>query len=85
MPGMLDTKPEKQEEKLKILITNGQNEAFKQLCSLLNESLDKIVGNAIERGKYTQFNLSETIEYIVLLRLNGEMIRCAGLRKHMYR
>lgn len=67
---------------MEILITNGQNEAFKHLCSLLDESLDKIVGNTIERGKYTQFNLSETIEHVVLLRLNGEMIGCAGLRKY---
>lgn len=48
------------------LRTDGKNTDFIELCRLLDENLDELVGKKFQRSQYAQYNTLEMIHHVVL-------------------
>jgi putative hydrolase of HD superfamily len=49
-----------------IVRTDGTNEDFVELCRLLDENLDEIVGKKFQRSQYAQYNTLENIHHVIV-------------------
>jgi putative acetyltransferase len=47
--------------------TDGTNGDFIELCRLLDEDLDEIVGEKIQRSQYAQYNTLESIHHVLVV------------------
>lgn len=66
---------------MEIVHTDGKNKDFIALCRLLDSNLDEIVGGAIQREKYNQYNQLDDIKDVVLLYIDGNPV-ASGSYKH---
>jgi putative acetyltransferase len=48
------------------LRTDGKNTDFIELCRLLDENLDELVGKKFQRSQYAQYNTLEQIHHVVV-------------------
>ncbi|BBF43538.1 predicted acetyltransferase [Lachnospiraceae bacterium KM106-2] len=60
-----------------ILKTDGCNEDFKELCELLDENLDELVGRKFQRSQYAQYNTLENIHNVIIF-YDGDKAIAAG-------
>ena len=67
---------------MKYIITNGENLDFVRLCGLLDETLDEIVGNKIDRSKFIPFNTLESIHDVILAYNDDVPIGCVSFKKY---
>lgn len=66
---------------MEIIHTDGRNPDFIRLCRLLDENLDEIVGGAIQREKYVQYNQLDDIHDAVVIYIDGDAA-AGGSYKH---
>ena len=67
---------------MKIIHTDARNQDFVGLCRLLDGHLDELVGGAIKREKFNQFNLLKDIDFVVLIYLDNVAVAGGGLKHY---
>lgn len=61
-------------------LTDGNNSDFSDLCKLLDENLDELVGGFEKRKKFIEFNTLESIQNVIIA-YDGEIpVGCAGFK-----
>jgi GNAT superfamily N-acetyltransferase len=67
---------------MEYIITDGNNKDFIQLCGMLDDYLNEIVGGEKQREQYNQYNTLENIHDVILLYENGQPIACASFKEY---
>ncbi len=67
-------------EDVEIVYTDGKNKDFIELCRLLDENLDEIVGGEKQRKQYAQYNALEDINDVVLFYNDKTAVGCASFK-----
>ena len=62
--------------------TNGQNQDFILLCTMLDNALDEIVGGKKQREHYVQFNTLHDIHDVVVIYHKDIPIGCGGYKRY---
>ncbi len=67
---------------LKCEYTDGSNSDFVELCRLLDDNLDQLVGGAEQRKNYVQYNTLENIHDVVLFYDEDKPCACASFKHY---
>ncbi len=67
-------------EDMKIVYTDGKNKDFIELCRLLDDNLDEIVGGKKQRQQYAQYNTLEDINDVILIYNDEIAVSCASFK-----
>lgn len=67
---------------MKIVYTDGKNKDFIELCSLLDDNLNEIVGGEKQRKQYNQYNTLEKIHDVVLIYDGMLAVGCASFKHY---
>lgn len=67
---------------MKIIHTDGRKNDFIQLCRLLDEDLEEIVGGDFQRQVYEQFNQLNDIHDVVLIYDNEQAVACGSYKRY---
>ena len=62
--------------------TNGKNKDFIMLCTMLDNTLDEIVGGKKQREHYVQFNSIQDINNVVVIYYKDTPIGCGGFKRY---
>lgn len=62
--------------------TNGKDKDFIELCELLDEYLDEIVGGRKQREEYNRYNTLEDIHDVILIYEDGKAIACGSFKEY---
>jgi len=65
---------------MEIVYTDGNNNDFIELCRLLDDNLDEIVGGEKQRKQYAQYNTLVDINDVVLLYKDKTAVACASFK-----
>ncbi|HAH62047.1 MAG TPA: hypothetical protein DCL73_08115 [Treponema sp.] len=65
-----------------IVRTDGTNEDFVELCRLLDENLDEIVGKKFQRSQYVQYNTLENIHHVLIAYDGTKAIACGSFKEY---
>jgi GNAT superfamily N-acetyltransferase len=65
---------------VEIVYTDGNNKDFIELCRLLDDNLDEIVGGEKQRKQYAQYNTLEDINDVILLYNDKTAVGCASFK-----
>ena len=60
---------------------DGTNKEFVELCGLLDENLDELVGGAKQRTQYHAYNVRSDIHDVALIRDDGHAVGCASFKR----
>jgi GNAT superfamily N-acetyltransferase len=64
------------------LRTDGTNPDFRDLCRLLDENLDELVGAKFQRSQYAQYNTLEHIHNVIVCYDNDTAIAAGSFKKY---
>jgi GNAT superfamily N-acetyltransferase len=64
------------------IFTDGTNDDFKNLCVLLDESLEEAVGATVQRAKYAPMNTLDKIRDAVVAYDGALPVACGGIRRY---
>lgn len=67
---------------MEIVYTDGNNKDFIELCRMLDDNLDEIVGGEKQRKQYVQYNTLEDINDVVLLYNDKTAVGCASFKSY---
>ncbi len=67
---------------LKCVYTDGRNQDFSELCRLLDNNLDELVGGFEQRKNYVQYNTLENIHDVVLFYDDDLPCACASFKHY---
>lgn len=67
-------------ENVKIVYTDGKDKDFIELCRLLDDNLNEIVGGEKQRVQYNQYNTLENIHDVVLIYDDQLAVGCASFK-----
>ncbi|MEN8905421.1 MAG: GNAT family N-acetyltransferase [Clostridiales bacterium] len=67
---------------MKIIYTNACNKDFINLCIMLDNNLNEIVGGEKQREEYIQYNTLEDIHDVILIYENNEPIGCGSFKHY---
>ncbi len=67
---------------MEIVYTDGNHRDFIELCRLLNENLDEIVGKEKQRNQYAQYNTLEKINDVILIYKDNTAVGCASFKSY---
>jgi len=59
------------EEQMKVVYTDGKDQDFIELCQLLDDNLNEIVGGEKQRAQYLQYNTLADIHDVILIYADG--------------
>jgi GNAT superfamily N-acetyltransferase len=65
---------------MKIVYTNGKNSDFIELCKMLDDNLNEIVGGEKQREQYVQYNTLEDINDVILIYDDKGPVACASFK-----
>lgn len=65
---------------MKIVYTDGKNKDFIELCRLLDDNLDEIVGGKKQREQYAQYNTLEDINDVILIYNDEIAVGCSSFK-----
>ncbi len=65
---------------MKIVYTDGKNVSFIELCEMLDDNLNEIVGGEKQREQYIQYNTLEDIDDVVLIYDDEVPVACASFK-----
>jgi GNAT superfamily N-acetyltransferase len=65
---------------MRIVHTDGNNNDFIELCRLLDDYLNEIVGGEKQRKQYVQYNTLENIHDVILIYLDEVPVGCASFK-----
>jgi GNAT superfamily N-acetyltransferase len=65
---------------MKIVYTNGKNSDFIELCELLDDNLNEIMGEEKQREQYVQYNTLEDINDVILIYNDKDPVACASFK-----
>jgi GNAT superfamily N-acetyltransferase len=65
---------------MKIVYTNGKNSDFIELCKMLDDNLNEIVGGEKQREQYVQYNTLEDINDVILIYNDEDPVACASFK-----
>ncbi len=69
-------------QSVRVIHTDGKDPVFVNLCVLLDESLDELVGGAVQREQYVPFNKLDDIHNAVILYLGDEPVASGAFRHY---
>lgn len=69
---------------MKIVYTNGCDKDFIDLCQLLDDNLNEIVGGEQQRQQYVQYNLLHDIHDVFIAYLDYVPVGCASFKQYDY-
>ena len=72
----------KRGERMKIVYTNGSDKDFVDLCQMLDDNLNDIVGGEQQRKQYVQFNVLNDIHDVFVVYLDNVPVGCASFKKY---
>ncbi len=61
-------------------LTDGNNSDFSDLCKLLDDNLDELVGGFVKREKFIQLNSLESIHNVIIAYDGDNPVGCAGFK-----
>jgi GNAT superfamily N-acetyltransferase len=67
---------------MKIVYTTGSDKNFVELCQMLDENLNEIVGGEQQRKEYVQYNLLNDIHDVVLAYQDDIPVGCASFKQY---
>ena len=67
---------------MEILLTDGNDERFEELCHELDEYLNRVVGGEKQRSQYTQYNTLEDIHDVALIMEDGKAVACGSFKEY---
>lgn len=65
---------------MKLIYTNGENEDFINLCQMLDDYLNEIVGGEKQRSQYVRYNKLDDIHDVILIYEDELPIACASFK-----
>jgi GNAT superfamily N-acetyltransferase len=65
---------------LKYVSTNGNNSDFIELCKMLDNNLDELVGGNIQRKQYEKYNTLEDIKDVIVVYENETPVGCGSYK-----
>lgn len=68
--------------KMRIVHTDGQDIDFIELCRLLDDYLNNIVGGEKQRSQYVQYNTLDDIHDVILIYDNNIPVACASFKAY---
>ena len=71
-----------EQEEISILHTNGANADFIELCRLLDQNLDELVGGAFQREQYVQYNQLDDINDAFIVYCDGTPAACGSFKHY---
>ena len=67
---------------MNVVLTDGRDKDFIELCRLLDENLNEIVGGEKQREQYIQYNTLDDIHDVVLVYIDKVSVGCAGFKHY---
>lgn len=67
---------------MRIVYTDGSDKDFVELCSMLDDNLNEIVGGEQQRTEYIQYNSLNNIHDVVLAYVDELPVGCASFKKY---
>lgn len=65
---------------MKIVYTDGKDADFLELCKMLDDNLNEIVGGEKQREQYVQYNTLEDINDVILIYNDEVPVACASFK-----
>ncbi len=65
---------------MNVVLTDGRDKDFVELCRLLDENLNEIVGGEKQREQYIQYNTLDDIHDVVLVYIDKVSVGCASFK-----
>ncbi|WFR58380.1 GNAT family N-acetyltransferase [Anaerocolumna sp. AGMB13025] len=62
--------------------TDGEDTDFAMLCNRLDNSIDEIVGDKLDRSQYVQYNQRDSIHDVIIAYLKGEPIASGAFKMY---
>ena len=62
--------------------TDADNADFKRFYLITEEYYDNLVGGNRNRSGFAPYNLSDSIQYVLIACANGKAVACAGLKRY---
>lgn len=69
-------------EQLEFLWTDGTNEIFHHFYRITEQYYSRIVGGAKNREAFIPYNISENIQYVLLVYKDGVCVACSGMKQY---